>query len=575
VKLKYLAGYLILVLVEGGVALAMLLRMRFDSIRGHLFNYDALRLALAGAVILLLAGLLAAILLLFRKATWGQRVTTKLDTQLVGAKKRLFFSQGALLIAGLFLFECFLLSYLAFPIPTRPLFLWASLICFQTWLLFRIGYAQAYREHPSLAARIREHWKAWLPAQRRTFAILALIGLLYFLAFIPLNLLPDRSGRFDMNPDEIVLYPDVTKALVSQPTFEATVRNVIEGWGWQYGYPYLTVSAAVLVVPRLIFGNDFASHMQLNIFLLRQFVSVLPMELALLLGVYLVTRFKSGWRSAGLFGFLLLVPGIVKFNHNYWHPDALIVLCSLLTIYFLQRDELRFGRNFYLAAVFCGLRSAISIWRPFFVVAIAGYLLARLLKKKLTVGKFILAGALFIFTMFGTVILSSPSLMAPYIAKVAFRDWLPRQTNMLTGPGENTGGIYDTGLLNWLTYLGYHYMKGYFFFFAAVGLVAGSLVGSRKYLNRILLAWCLPTVFFLAYFVAMKNFQYMLPVVVPLYCGAFLFPSITEGSASAAGLSFLQKPLARTLVNWVTIAFIGSQFVVNMVILYLYVIRGR
>jgi hypothetical protein len=449
------------------------------------------------------------------------------------------------------------------------------LSCAEAWLVLRISYAEAYRAHPSLADKLRAGWNAWLPVQRKVFNILALLGLLYFLAFIPLNLLPDKYGQFQTNPDEIVDYPDVTKALVSQPTFAATVQNVIGGWGWQYGYPYLTVSAAMLLVPRLILGDGFASHMQLNIFLLRQFVSVLPMELALLLAVYLVTRFKSVWRSAGLFAFLLLVPGIVKYNHNYWHPDALIVLCCMLTIYFLQKDELRFGRYFYLAAVFCGLAAAIKLWGLFFVLAIAGYLLAGMLRKKLTMRGGILAGGLFILAMFGTVLLTSPSLMAPYIAKVAFRDWLPRQTALLVGPGINDGGIYDTGLVNWLKYFGYHYMKGYFFFFTVFALVTGSLLGSRKYLNRILLAWCAVTVFFLAYFVAMKNFQYMLPVVVPLYCGAFLFPSITEGSAVLPGLALLQKPLAHKILQGVTIAFIASQFVINLIILYLYVVRGR
>ncbi len=97
-------------------------------------------------------------------------------------------------------------------------------------------------------------------------------------------------------------------------------------WTWQYGYPYLTVSAAVLFIPRLIFGNQFGEHVQLNIFLLRQFVSVLPMILAMLLAVYLVTRFKSLLMSVCMFIFLALVPGIVKYNQNFWHPDALVVL---------------------------------------------------------------------------------------------------------------------------------------------------------------------------------------------------------------------------------------------------------
>jgi len=574
-KVKTLIGFLFIVLVEGMFAQADLLTMQFDSGRGHIFNYAAVRLGLAGAVFLIQAGLLAAGIGLWVNADLRQRATAALDARLDGPKKRLLRVQGALLLAGAFLFECFLLSYLAFPIPTRPVFLWASLTSFEAWLALRIGYAGTYRTRPTLPAQIRANWKAWLPGQRKTFGILATIGLIYFLAFIPLNLLPDKNGKFDINPDEVVLYPDVVKPLVTEPTFAATVQNVVGGWSWQYGYPYMTISAAVLLVPRLIFGDQFASQMQLNLLLLRQFVSVLPMELALLLAVYLLTRFKSTWKSAGVFGFLLLVPGIVKFNHHYWHPDALIVLCTILTIFFLERDDLRFERNFTLAAVFCGLATAIKLWGLFFVVAVAGYLLAGLIRKKIDFRKFILAGVLFLLTMCGTIIFTSPSLMAPYIAKGQFRDWLPRQANLLNGPGVNYGGIYDTGLMNWLKYFGYHYMKSYFFFFAVFALVTGSLLGSRKYLNRILLAWSAVTVIFLAYSVAMKNFQYMLPVVLPLYAGAFLFPSITEESAVLPGLAFLEKPIIRKIVKGVTVAFIASQFVINLIILYLYVVRGR
>jgi len=570
---KALAGFLLAVLIEGLLAEACLAFMRFDTLRGHIVNYASLRLGLAGVFGLLLAALLVLTIALLAKPPRLERLLARLDAGLVGPKVRLFFVQGALLVAGAFLLECFLLTYLAFPIPTRPLFGWAGLACLEAWGALRFIYAQSYRERPSLRTALRLRWQAWEPAQRKTLLILLGLLLVYFLAFIPLNALPDRNGQYNNNPDEIVVYPDVVKALASQPGFAAAVQNVVGGWGWQYGYPYLTVSAAVLLVPRLVWGNGFAAHLQFNLLLLRQFVSVLPMELALLLAVYLVTRFKSAWKSAGLYGFLLLVPGIVKYNHNYWHPDALIVLCVMLTIYFLQKDALRFGRNFYLAAVFCGLATAIKLWGLFFVLAVAGYLLAGLVQKKLTLKTGLLAGLLFILAMFGTVVLSSPSLMAPYIARVAFRDWLPRQANLLTGPGENTGGIYDTGLMNWLKYFGYHYMHAYFFFFTALALAAGSLLGSRKALNRILLGWSAPALFFLVYFVAMKNFQYMLPVVAPLYCGAALFPCITEGSPG--GPAFLARPLTGKIVQWLTIAFFASQFAVNLVILVLYAIRGR
>jgi hypothetical protein len=158
---------------------------------------------------------------------------------------------------------------------------------------------------------------------------------------------------------------------------------------------------------------------------------------------------------------------------------------------------------------------------------------------------------------------------------VALRGWLPRQGNLLAGYAPDATGEYTTGLFNWLKYFGFHYMKEYFFFFAIFALVVGSLWGSKVALNRILLGWCAVTVVFLAFFVALKNFQYMLPVALPLYCGALLFPAVTEGPPGQKRPAFLARPAARRVVCWITGLMFGSQLMVNAVILVLYALRGR
>jgi hypothetical protein len=462
-----------------------------------------------------------------------------------------------------------MLSYVAFPVPMRPLFLWAALTFFQAWLVLRIAYSNFYAEQPSPAAMLRMKWNAWSTVQRKVFLVIAMIGMLYFLAFIPSNLFRDSSGRFNLHDDEKVVYPDVETVLVLKDTFYATVRNLVESWDWQYGYPYMTISASVLIIPRLIFGNQFSEQIQLNIFLLRQFISVLPMVLALILSVYLVTRFKSMLMSVIMFVFLLLVPGIVKYNFQYWHPDSLILLLVMLTIYFIQKDELRFGVNFYLAAAACGLAVAIKLWGLFFGLTIAGYLLAGLIQKKLMFKQFIFKGIFFIFVMMAVFIISSPSVMAPYIARVAVRNYLPEQNRLLHGPISAASKLYEKDLMNWLKYFGYHFMKGYFFFFSFFALLAGSLWGSRTYLNRVLLGWCATTTFFLVFIVAMKNFQYMLPTAVPLYCGAFLFPSAMVLDPDFKWPSFWGKPASRKMILVLTIVLFASQFIVNLVILIL------
>lgn len=574
-KKKHLLAFFIVTLVEGIGALSVLLGMRFEAGRGHLINYAMLKYGLAGMIGVGLVGLMVASFTLRRNAVWGERVQAWLDGQLVGSKNRLFFVQGALLVAGVFAFEFFLLTYLAFPVPLRPAFLWGALICLQAWILIRIVYAKNYRERPARLAGLRGKWNEWLPVQRKVFTILAVLGMLYFLFFIRFNLFPDASGKFYLLGDEQVIYPDVVKIFAPQTSFGGTVQNVLATWGWWYGYPYLPISAAVLVIPRLIFGGGFAEQIDLNVGLLRQFVSVLPMVLALMLAVYIVTGYKSIFRSVGLFVFLMLVPGIVKINYQFWHPDAIILLLILLTIYFLQKDELRFGKYFYLAAVACGLTTAIKLFGLFFVLAIAGYLLAGLVLRKRSLGKLALAGLYFILIMVGTIVITSPSLLAPYVTRTALGSWLDQQNKILLGPkGLDTAGLYETNLPNWLKYFGFHYMKGYFFYFAFLSLAAGSMWGSRKYLSRILLAWSVAICIFLVYFSAMKNFQYMLPVAVPLFIGACMLPGIAEGEADSRWFGWMGKPMPRKIVIGITTAFFASQLIVNVVILYLFAVRG-
>ena len=574
-KTKFILSFSILSLIEGILVLYALMTMKFTSARGGIINYAALRWTLAGALLLFLIALMVFILRLFIKPGWAAPLSAWLDARLVGAKKRLFFVQAAFIVLAVFLGECYLMTYLALPEPARPLFLWAALTCLQAWLIFRLAYADEYRQHPSLFARLRTKWAEWLPVQRKVFIVIAILGLLYFAAFIPANLLRDRYGNFFMHADEKVLYPDVTRDMVFPHTVSGFVHSVLEGWSWQYGYPYFTVSAAVLLIPRLVFGEQFAAQVQLNIFLLRQFVNVAPMILALMLAVYLVTRYRNMLASAGMFVFLAAVPGIVKFNTRFWHADSVVVLLVILAIYSLQKDKLRFGGYFYWAAVFCGVAAILKLWGLFFGPVIAGYLLAGLFKKRLSLGKMFLSGALFLLAMLAAIFISSPTLMAPYIARVALRGWLPMQGSLLGGYGPDPTGEYALGLANWLKYFGFHFMKGYFFYFSIFALVAGSLWGSRVRLNRILLGWCVVTAIFLAYFVALKNFQYMLPLAVPLYCGACLFPALTEAGPDSKWAAFLSRPLTRKVVWGITLLMFASQFSINAIILILYAMRGR
>ena len=568
-KTKYLNTFLAPTLFEGILAEIYLLRMKFDPGRGNVFNYSSFRIGLAGGIFLVLLTLIVLWIRFLRNTESAQRISAYLDEKLVGRKRRLFAVQGALIITLVFLFECFLLTYLAFPVPLRPLFVWAALICFQAWLCFRIVYSAVYRQRPSVASILRAKWRAWLPVQRRVFFILTVLGLFYFLAYAPSNFLSDADGQFFIDSDEAVIYPDVATVLVSQDTFDAAVHNVVESWPWWYGYPYVPISAVVLIIPRLIFGNEFIQQIQLNIFLLRQFVSILPMILALFILVYLVTRFKSVAWSVFLFIFLLLIPGVVKYNYRFWHPDGIILLLVVLTFYFLQKDGLRFRRFFYLAAVTCGLATAIKLFGLFFVLTIGGYLLAGLLQRILNFRKMVLAGLSFLLLMVATIIISSPSLMAPYLVRGALQSWQGKNAEMTYGYNEpDPTGDYQTGLPTWLRFFELHYMKSYFFYFSCFAFLAGSIWGSQTYLNRILLTWSLVIGGYLVYFVAVKSYHYLIPLMVPLHAGVFLFPALADGKGVSQVQSFLARPLSRKLLWAITIVLCGSQLVFNIMAIF-------
>ncbi len=117
-------------------------------------------------------------------------------------------------------------------------------------------------------------------------------------------------------------------------------------------------------------------------------------------------------------------------------------------------------------------------------------------------------------------------MLVPYVARGALASWTDQQNKILLGPERfDTSGIYETTLTNWLKYFGQHFMKAYFFYFAVFALAAGSLWGAMKKLNRILLAWSVPVIIFLAYFSTMKSFQYMLPVAHTALLRGAAFPS--------------------------------------------------
>ncbi len=559
IKPKILKFHLSISILAGILSLVYLFLIPLDQSRGRLVNYSLLRGGIAFVIIVLVT--LFSYLLVFasRQPEQAQSACDWLNRKLTPPQGCLFRFQFWLAIGMIFTVEAVLLTYFSLPVPMRPLLVWGAFIGISTWVSLRIGFRGVYRERPSLADHIRLGWRSWSRNQQRVFTALAVMGLIYFIIFIPIN----NGGR--IHPDEDIIYPDVANMLLTYDTFAETLRNTFVIDTWWYGYPYFPISALPLIIPRLIYGNAFADNIQLNMLLLRQFISVLPMILSIILLVYLVDEFKSAWLSVGMFVVLTLVPGVVRYNTRFWHPDSIIVLLVLLTFFFLKRDKLRYGVNFFLAAFTIGLATAIKVWGLFFFLAIGGYLLAGMVEKKISTRKMIVLGLLFIIVMVGSFLITTPSILIPWNFNTyvsLMQDYYPTMRFGYDEPDPQ--GVYRTGLPAWMVFFRIHFMQDFFFCFSVFAGLIGSLLGKQKTLNRLIMAWCVVVGVYLVGWIAVKSFQYMLPMMVPLYACAFMFPQVAGAPPYPAKLSFLAHPRAKAVLWVITLMMLALQFSFNV-----------
>ncbi len=215
------------------------------------------------------------------------------------------------------------------------------------------------------------------------------------------------------------------------------------------------------------------------------------------------------------------------------------------------------------------MATAIKLWGVFFVLAIAGYLIAGLWKKGISLKRAILSGLGFLLTMASTIVITSPSLLAPYIRNTALEGWSAQQNALLHGYNEpDPTGVYETGLANAVRFFGFYYMKPFFLVFASISIILGSFFGSRKTLNRLILAWSLAAGFFLVNFAAMKNFVYLMPLMMPLFLGGALFPSLASDTSTKEKMAFLNHPITAKIGIGITLLFFLVQFVINMIIVF-------
>ena len=541
---KILKTLLIAAFFEGLAALAWLMANPSKEANARLLGYSYLRLGLAG--------LLVTILIVLAFLAWSARLAKYAGVidRYLQEKDHLFFIQNGLLAGVMTAIMAFIFTWLLFPPNLRPVIAWAGLAGLQAWLALVLSYRSVYRQKDfTRRYRLLPYWNDLAQAQKKVLLVLLALGMVYFALFIPLNLTgAEDEHTFSIGGgDEYVIYPVVTTMYQPGVTFSASLYHIFIYEDYHYGYPFYALSALVLLPVRLVVGDQFVHLTQVNLLLLRQFVSVLPTILAALVLVYLATRFRKPLAAVGLFVLILTIPGVIRDNHNFWHPDALNLLFIVLTLYFLDRDRLRFGRNFFLAAVACGLSAATRLYGFFFFLAIAAYLLAGLIKHSISGWQALGKAGLFAGLMVITILFADPFLFSASARTNLVRIMNDKQGEMKYGYNEpDPQQIYRTGWDAWLPFFEEGYAANFFSIFLLVSAIVGIFMGGQRIFNGMLLAWVVVLAGYLVYFVAVKSSQYMLPLFVPFYAAAFSIPTALEGSRypalarrSAWGLAIL------------------------------------
>jgi hypothetical protein len=407
---------------------------------------------------------------------------------------------------------------------------------------------------PKITGRRKRKWYHYhmTSAQKRVFAILLFISAVYFTAFI----FPNNTGAKDQmmislfEPDEFAQYPVVTEMLTSDGSRNQTIYNFVAYGHYYYGSPFY-FSSALLLLP-LKLTQDLANT-QLNMLLLRQFVSILPMLGALLFLTYTQTKFTSPIKSIGLFIFMLSVSAVVE-NNLWWHVDSLAVFFIALTLFFLDRDGQRFGINFAFAAASTGLATGTKVIGLFFVLTIPTYLLIGFISKKLTLRTAILQGALFVGIMAAAILISNPFLLLSNQRNEMILT-LSRQSRSMS---EGWTLAYAKGPASWLPIIKELYGQLIFVALAVIALALGIWRGQNRTRHLLIATWALPLGLYVLFTIAIKPTHFFLPILLPIYSSLivlFEFPPFTTEKK-------------RTPIFWLwgglILTVIAYQFVINI-----------
>jgi hypothetical protein len=353
------------------------------------------------------------------------------------------------------------------------------------------------------------------PVQKRNAFILLLITLLVFILFSwPNSVASENLALIQMfQPDEATPLPYVFHMIAPAENLSQTLQSFVFYEYYYYGFPYFGFSAAILLPLQWL--NDL-SNISLVMLVLRQFASVLPMLMALLLLVYMQDGFRT-YRSVVLYVILLCVPAVVQ-NNLWWHPDGISFLFVTLTLFFLKRDELNFGRNFLFAAAMAGITAAIKLAGLYFFLAIGFTLVLGFFQKKVSSKRIIGMVCAFLFIMALFFLMANPFLLSHW-ARTAYGNIIHKQSLLLY---EGFGVVYEKGLAAAWPLMRESFGEAVFLLVALGAAIWGAWRGPQRLLHGLLLAWFIPITIFVV-FVTLFKFQYWMPVVLPIFSSLIVF----------------------------------------------------
>jgi hypothetical protein len=314
-------------------------------------------------------------------------------------------------------------------------------------------------------------------------------------------------------PDEYYPLQFVLEMIRPADSIGQAIRHFIFYRYYFYGFPYFGASA-LAVLPLGLLGK--LGNTSLVMVFLRQFISVLPMLGAILLLVHIQTRFRS-YKSIVLLVFLLSIPAVVA-NNFWWHPDSIAILFAMLVIFFLNRDELRFGRDFYLAAVMCGFCAAAKLIGFYFFLSILVYILYALFTKKRSLKSLLGASFAFIACMGTAFVFANPMLLSRS-ARVAYFTTMQKETVLISSGYET---VYAKGFLASLPLLTEYYGSILFLLIAVLACGLSIYQNKNRLLNIIILSWLLP-ISVMIFWVTHFKYQYWMPVALPLFSSLVYF----------------------------------------------------